>query len=90
LKPPGDCTQARWGGKQDKVNFECKAKLEKCSGTDSKDVLNSKIGQFSRCMDARKDINTACFKGGDIGHKEAINSANNGINTCKTYLAKAK
>jgi hypothetical protein len=89
LHAQGTCTATQHRTLQDAVENACGA-ASACTGADTKTVLNSKIGQHSRCIDARKNINNICFAGGDAGHKQAITERTNAITKCQGLMATAK
>jgi hypothetical protein len=85
----GTCTATQHRTLQDAVDSQCGAALA-CLGTDNQATLSSKIGQHSRCIDARKTINNTCFGGGDAGHNTAITQRVSAIDNCKKFQATAK
>jgi Novel toxin 16 len=85
----GSCTVSQHRTLQDAVENQCGA-AKACSGTDNQAALNSKIGQISRCIDARKNINNTCYAGGDRGHNTEIAQRQSSIDNCKKLQATAK
>ena len=86
----GSCSDQQREKLQSKVVDACKTTSMRCLGTDNKATLNSKISQFSACINARKTINDTCFDGGDPGHKQAIIEVTNGRSNCQTLLSNVK
>jgi hypothetical protein len=87
LKAPGDCTQARHKELQDDVETACN-RGRKCLQPDSCKVIKNKINLFNECIDAREAINRECFRGGNAGHKKAINDNVGGRDKCEEILKK--
>jgi Novel toxin 16 len=85
----GTCTATQHRGYQTTVENACGAATT-CTAADTKATLNTKIGQHSRCIDARKVINNTCFGGGDAGHKQAITERTNAIAKCQGLMPTAK
>jgi hypothetical protein len=85
----GSCTATTYRTLQDAVDSQCGA-AKACLISDNQSTLSSKIGQHSKCIDARKNINNTCFAGGDAGHKQAITERTNAITNCQTYQKTAK
>ncbi|BAM91986.1 exported hypothetical protein [Bradyrhizobium oligotrophicum S58] len=86
LDPPGDCTDDEHRRLQDDVKAKCGA-ATRCVGTDSVEVLYDKIDLHIECMDARKRINDACFRGGNPGHVEEVRQRERAIDKCRSLLA---
>jgi Novel toxin 16 len=85
----GSCTATTHRTLQNAVDSQCGA-AKACLISDTQATLSSKIGQHSKCIDARKAINNTCFGGGDAGHKQAITERTNAITNCQTYQKTAK
>jgi hypothetical protein len=86
---PNTCTPEQQRRYQENVENQCGAAAA-CHGTDSVDVLNQKIGQHSRCIDARRLINDVCYGGGDKGHNDAIDQRVNAIRNCQRLLSQPR
>jgi len=83
--PPGDCTPEQHRDYQNRVKNACNS-AKSCTGADSPAALMRKISDHSRCIDARKRINTICFRGGDFTHNEEIRNRITAIDQCKRFL----
>lgn len=83
MRPPGDCRPDQLDGYQSMVNDRCRG-LPGCRATgETWESINRKIGNFSRCIDARRVVNDRCFRGGDDGHIEAIENVQRAIRNCQ-------
>lgn len=62
----------------------CPAQLPGCSPLDADDceLLKSRAADQSACANARDELNTDCFGGGDIGHKIQAAQARKAANNC--------
>jgi RHS repeat-associated protein len=84
---PGNCTEDQRNRYQENVENKCGA-AKRCTGTDSVEVLNKKIGLQSACINARKLINEVCYGGGNPTHSEdSIDQRKNAIDNCKSLLS---
>jgi hypothetical protein len=77
----GDCTEEQHRRLQDEVDRACK-RPRACKGDMECAELRENLRKSRECYDARKTINDTCFKGGDVGHKKALEEAQNAINNC--------
>ncbi len=80
--PPGDCTPGEHRTLQDEVNRACKGSRRRCLSSDSCPTIWQKIESNSECIRARSVINARCFRGGDIGHNQAVMAAVGALNNC--------
>ena len=88
LKPPGFCTPDENSRLSAEVNKFCKqGKLRACKNTDNKLTLVAKAADFLQCKRARSIREDKCYKGGDSGHKQQIQSLSNGEANCWTLFA---
>lgn len=85
----GNCDPNEHKDLQDRVENACGA-AKRCEISDTIDVLNSKIGKISSCINSRRTINDRCYNGGDIKHKQSIDERINSINNCKEYISKIR
>ena len=83
IHPPGDCTHGEHRQLQNEVNEWCKNKPRSCKKSQTIEELEERIENNSRCIAARNRINKKCFRGGDAGHKEALEIAINSIKICQ-------
>jgi Hemolysin coregulated protein Hcp (TssD)/Novel toxin 16 len=87
--PPGSasqstCPPAVQAQLQAEVERRCKTGSKtSCSKTDSCEVLVSKMDSINGCIQARTKINMQCYKGGDPGHKIAIQYQINSLVICQ-------
>ena len=72
------------------VIFACKTFPNKCTASDSCFMLKIKKGIKYTCIGARTTINYICYKGGDKGHRDAIEQMRNGIRKCNKIYKKNK
>ncbi len=86
LEPPGDCTPEEHRDLQDRVDNACGAAF-KCKVDDDIPTLSSKIGEHSRCIDARNRINKRCFRGGNPGHIDAVSQRLGAIRRCQRFIS---
>lgn len=82
-----DCTPSRRIALQNEVNTNCKGQRSKCLVEDTCPILTDKMTRINKCIQARTKINTTCFKGGDIGHNQAITQSLNSLIRCQAYAA---
>ena len=84
LSPPGDCTSQEHLDLQADVDSACHA--NSCKGLtelDCSEILKNE-SSLSDCITARSKINAKCFRGGDDGHKRALQSAIDALILCQT------
>ncbi len=77
------CTPGEQMRLQQEVTLHCKTVPTKCFNTDSCPVLEGKMETINACISARTKINMKCFKGGDAGHKQAIEEKINSLVKCQ-------
>lgn len=87
--PPGPasqstCPPAVQARLQAEVEQRCKTGTKtSCNKTDSCEVLTSKMDSINSCIQARTKINMQCYKGGNPGHKTAIQYQINSLVICQ-------
>jgi hypothetical protein len=86
ISPPGDCTGARHRTLQDEVNSQCKTAPFSCKKNMARAELQKRFNQATACSNARKRINSECFKGGDSGHKQAAENASRAADKCAGFM----
>ncbi len=87
LKAPGDCTVEEHKFKQAIVDTVCNVPRA-CNASDSCLTLQINIPKLELCRNARRIINTTCFRGGNRGHKRALQSEEDGIKECNRLVTK--
>jgi|GEM_PF-2587997 len=70
-----DCSDSIRIPLQNAVEKHCKGEKSRCNTADGCSILSAKIAKINACILARTIINTKCFKGGDKGHKTAVENA---------------
>lgn len=85
MLPPGDCTPGEHRSLQNEVDRACKGRSRRCRGTDNCATLRQKIEANAECIRARSVINAKCFRGGDVGHTEAVMAAVGALNNCWAF-----
>lgn len=86
---PAACNQFQLQLLQSEVAKWCKGEASSCRNVDDCNELIERADTNSRCAAARRDINTACFDGGDEGHREAQRRAGVAQYTCLNKFAAA-
>jgi hypothetical protein len=72
-KDPGHCDEEQHRVLQKKVDEACKNHGSRsCNHVDACETLLGKIDTSAHCVEARNDINDACYKGGDGNHQHAV------------------
>ncbi|WP_103863883.1 MULTISPECIES: hypothetical protein [Aquimarina] len=84
---PSDCTTSQRVRLQNEVNKNCKGQISRCLISDQCMVLSDKMKRINKCIQSRTTINETCFKGGDIGHIQAVIQAINSLIRCQTIFA---
>jgi len=84
---PG-CSESTKQFLQNQVNFLCKVTQRACKGGDDCTTLKAKLIANTACKAARDKLNNTCFDGGDEGHKQASDEAQNAIIKCGELLTK--
>ncbi len=82
LLPPGDCLPVEHRMLQNEVNWACKERRRRCHIADDCATIWQKIEANAECIRARSTINSRCFRGGDVGHNQAIMAAVGALNNC--------
>ena len=85
LLPPGDCTSAQHAALQAEVSSAC-AGPRACNGAQSCTELVLNRARNASCVAARQTINNTCFRGGDPGHRIAVEQARNAVRKCDTWI----
>lgn len=85
MLPPGDCTPGEHRSLQNEVDRACKGRSRRCRGTDNCTTLRQKIEANAECIRARSVINARCFRGGDVGHTEAVMAAVGALGRCWAF-----
>ncbi|WP_397608684.1 RHS repeat-associated core domain-containing protein [Silanimonas sp.] len=89
IRPPGDCTREQHRYLQNQVDIACQySGQRRCYSSDSCEENQRKISANSACAEARRNINSRCFRGGDPGHQEAEEIAVNALNNCINLRSK--
>jgi RHS repeat-associated protein len=81
LVPPGKCTQTQHRRLQDEVDAACQIPRSCDPSQDCPQLLDNYYKNI-RCAQARDEINSTCFAGGDAGHRKAATDARNAANRC--------
>jgi hypothetical protein len=89
LTRPGDCTYARHDELQREVKQACDQD-RRCTTLDSSKIIQDKIDQNGKCIAARVRMNATCYRGGDQGHRDAVEQAENALQNCYEKLAAAR
>lgn len=85
--PPGDCPPDQHRDLQERVKSAC-GQPAACKAYDNARLLSEKIGNHSRCINARTIINSTCFRGGDANHRNEIKKRMDGITNCLKFMAR--
>ena len=72
------------------VYAACKAFPNRCRLDDDCYIIKLKKGVKHACIAARRTINYVCYKGGDKGHRQAIDEMKNGLKKCDKYYKQLK
>ena len=83
--PPGDCTWVKHRQLQNDVDYRCD-QVRRCSFADTCQSLRDKVGIMANRVGARNRINTTCFRGGNPGHKTAIQNTVRAQNRCYEHI----
>ena len=83
---PAACSDFQRQTLQAEVERWCRDNLS-CNGVNNCNTLIESGDTFSRCVEARRNINNICFDGGDAGHREAQRRAEAARNNCLTRFA---
>jgi len=83
---PGDCTKEQHAELQKAVN-ETKGE-KRCLPSDTCATLYAKETKWSKQAIARQIINNTCYKGGDSGHKQALEQAQINVRNCAGIIAR--
>ncbi|RDH86396.1 MAG: hypothetical protein DIZ78_09510 [endosymbiont of Escarpia spicata] len=83
---PGDCSPEQKLELQNYVNECCKRGKRACNANQTCDELKANYCKNKRCAEARKNINEACYDGGDEGHKEALCQTRAAITKCVNIM----
>ena len=83
---PGDCTKEQHAELQKAVN-ETKGE-KRCLPSDTCATLYTKETTWSKQAIARQIINNTCYRGGDKGHKQALEQAQINVRNCATIIAR--
>ena len=83
---PGDCTKEQHAELQKAVN-ETKGE-KRCLPSDTCATLYTKETTWSKQAIARQIINNTCYRGGDKGHKQALDQAQINVRNCATIIAR--
>jgi RHS repeat-associated protein len=83
---PGDCTPGEEFKLQDDVNKTCKVQRRCNPWTDSREVMQAKKTINELCALARRRINTKCYRGGDVDHRNEELEAWGGYERCAKLL----
>jgi RHS repeat-associated protein len=81
LAPPGKCSQTQHRRLQDEVDAACQIPRSCDPSQDCPQLLDNYYKNI-RCAQARDEINSTCFAGGDAGHRKAATDARNAANRC--------
>ncbi len=88
MTPPGDCGYVKYATLRGAVET-AKATVNMvgaCTATDSCLFLAYKIAAISAEIAARIALDTTCFRGGDQGHRDQVNSKVNMLNRCYRFF----
>ena len=91
--PPGDCTQERHDALSRKVSKTKKQIAFRggaCEVGDSNEKLRAKGKAWQDQVDARTTRENECYRGGNPGHKQAIEIANEHVRRCNYILRTGK
>jgi hypothetical protein len=89
-RDPGNCTPGEHRQLQQEVQEWCKNKPRRCEESQTLEELEKRIENNSKCIAARSRINNKCFRGGDAGHKEALETAINSLVKCQKVRDRVK
>jgi hypothetical protein len=89
LTPPGDCSPSQHYALQAEVDRACD-QPRRCTSSDSKTTIDEKIDRNAQCISARQRINNICYRGGDAGHNQAIEYAQNALQRCHDLRVKVE
>lgn len=90
MSSPGDCSPGQHLALQAAVNQYCHGTAS-CRAYPQRGASCSALSQLRdtwlNCALARSTINNTCFKGGNVGHRQAEIDAYNAVATCECRLA---
>ena len=81
----GDCTPKEHEALQNAVDVAC-SYPSRCTANQSPAIWRLNIEIKQKCINARSAINNKCYKGGNVGHKQAVDEQNLGIARCEEFL----
>jgi len=61
-----------------------------CNNISGCEALRAMKQRWANCRDARNNINTTCFSGGNPGHRQAAAAADLNVRNCDTRIAMPK
>lgn len=85
LSPPGNCSEEAYTRLANGVRAACKGpdSQRRCSESMSIQEIDANIAKFIACYAARVKLNSACFGGGDQGHRDQAQQQVNGVKNCQ-------
>jgi hypothetical protein len=89
MVPPGDCSWATYIPLRGSVETAkaVVSMLGACSPGDSCLFLATKIAAITAEIAARVALDTTCFRGGDIGHRQQVQDKVNMMNRCYRFFS---
>lgn len=89
MLPPGDCQPGEHRQMQNEVDKWCKNQRS-CNESQTLKELEESAENSSKCINARLRMNNKCFRGGDAGHKKAVEEAINRLVRCQKARERVK
>jgi transglutaminase-like putative cysteine protease len=89
MSPPGDCSPAQHALLQGAVDSLCHS-VPGCTGITDCVTLAANRQANLACALARTKVNTTCFRGGNIGHREGEINAYKAVFNCECRMLKQK
>jgi len=89
---PGDCAKSTHSRMQEQVNAKCKAPgvQRNCDDARTKEEVVARIARNQECIRARLRINSACYGGGDPGHRQSVDDTIKTIGKCHERIEKLR
>ena len=86
MPPPGDCTPGQHRQLQDDVDTICKPSPPRCVPEMTRSELETNYQRNFSCAQARDRLNSQCFAGGNLGHREQALDKWNAAARCRSYI----
>ena len=84
--PPGDCSRKQLK-RMERAKDRADARARSCHEKDSLGTLSWNLARLEELKFRRAIIMSTCFRGGDAGHRTALQQVQNRINNCVSIIA---